>query len=484
MDFPLFHFDIMGERMLMAIIAIIHVLINHTLAVGFIPLVAFMEYYGFKQKKYDLNFGQQWDELARKIMLVAFIITTSAGAMTGVGIWFAASLINPAAIGSLIRVFYFAWFTEWIVFVLEVVFIMIYFLTWSKSNNSEKYKRRHIKFGFALAVFSWLTMAIIVGILGFMMDPGAWVGDKTFFSGFVNPVYLPQLYFRTPLSMALGGSIALFLTMFFLKKGNPVRRKAITWISFWILIWTPVCFAGGFWYYLEMPDLMFGNMPTAVGTLAFQGWYDSLLYALIGAVVVSFLFALWGFLSARTLPKIAMIFPALALLIFLGSFERVREFVRKPYVIGEYMYANALQVENYPVYKKHGILKYATYSRNYPVNDKNKIDAGRDVFMIACSRCHTASGLNNIVTKFDNMLAENKELTVDFMKGYIPGMHKVWYFMPEFPGNEKELDALAHFIKHIEENPQYLEGAQTKGIEINPLSNMNEMEEITSSEEK
>jgi hypothetical protein len=37
MDFPIFHLDFMGDRLLIAIIAVLHVLINHGLAVGFIP---------------------------------------------------------------------------------------------------------------------------------------------------------------------------------------------------------------------------------------------------------------------------------------------------------------------------------------------------------------------------------------------------------------------------------------------------------------
>jgi hypothetical protein len=117
--------------------------------------------------------------MAYKLLFVAFIITTSLGALTGVGIWFAAALANPASIGSLIRVFYFMWFAEWIIFVLEVVFIMVYFLTWKKANKSPKRKRKHILFGAGLSIFSWLTLAIIVGILGFMMEPGSWTEDKT-----------------------------------------------------------------------------------------------------------------------------------------------------------------------------------------------------------------------------------------------------------------------------------------------------------------
>ena len=42
MEFPPFHLDFFGNRMLIGVIAVIHVLINHPLAVGAMPLVTLM----------------------------------------------------------------------------------------------------------------------------------------------------------------------------------------------------------------------------------------------------------------------------------------------------------------------------------------------------------------------------------------------------------------------------------------------------------
>ena len=109
MDFPVFHLDFFGNRWLIATIAILHVLINHGLAVGMMPLVAAMEWYGHKKQ------DPRWDRLAYKILFFCFLITTTVGALTGVGIWFSVSLVNPYSIASLIRVFFWAWFTEWLV---------------------------------------------------------------------------------------------------------------------------------------------------------------------------------------------------------------------------------------------------------------------------------------------------------------------------------------------------------------------------------
>lgn len=72
MDVPIiFHLDFMGDRLLIAVIAVVHVIINHALAVGFIPIVTLMEYRGYKLKKLSHSESEQWDELAYKLMFSA-----------------------------------------------------------------------------------------------------------------------------------------------------------------------------------------------------------------------------------------------------------------------------------------------------------------------------------------------------------------------------------------------------------------------------
>ncbi len=466
MDFPVFHLDFLGNRMLIAIIAIIHVLINHAVAVGFIPLVTILEYIGYKRNTLGLTYHQKWDNLAYKLMFTAFVITTSLGAMTGVGIWFSASLVNPASIGSLIRVFFGAWFTEWFVFVVEVILIMIFFLTWKRANQTPKAKKNHIIFGISLSIFSWLTMAIIVGILGFMMDPGSWDEKKTMMSGFLNPVYFPQLLFRTTVAMMMGGTFALFLANFFLKNENEIKAKAIRFISLWILLWTTPAFVGAYLYYYEIPGFMIGNLPVAVSTQAFQEWYDFLLKVIIFSIVIALLVSISGLFTPKKLPRGLLIIPLIVMFLFMGTFERIREFIRKPYVIGDYMYANAILEDDYILYKKNGILPYATYVSNSSVGEKNKISAGRDVFRISCTRCHTTHGINSIVDNFELMYGKDKPFSIPALETYIRNMHNVRTYMPPFPGNDAELHALALYIKEIQDFPQHLEGAQIQGTPV------------------
>ncbi len=464
MDFPVFHLDFMGNRMLIAIIAIIHVIINHAMAVGLMPLVTILEYRGFRLSLAGSDEAEKWDNLAHKILFVAFVVTTSFGALTGVGIWFSASLVNPAAIGSLIRVFYGAWFTEWVVFVLEVGAIMVYFLTWKNSLSSERAKRNHVMTGAFLSIFSWLTMVIIVAILGFMMDPGNWLSRQNLITGFANPVYLPQLLFRTPVAMIMAGTFALFLTYFFLRKDNIIHRKAIRMISFWILFWTPYTMLGAYLYYYEIPKLMIGNLPVAVGTQQFLHWYGVLSKLIIFSGLVAVIVSLSGLIWPRKLPRLLVIFPLIFIFFFMGYFERIREFIRKPYVIGGYMYANTILEDELELYRTDGMLKHATYVSHAEITEENKLEAGEEVFLLSCTRCHTTYGINSVVRNFERMYGKGTAFDVEAIKTYVANMHNVKTFMPPFPGNGKELDALAYYIRNLQDYPRRLEGAQTEGV--------------------
>jgi len=456
MDFPVFHLDFLGNRMLIALIAVFHVFINHSLAVGAMPLVTAMEFWGYRRG------DERWDKLAYRILAVCFVITTTLGALTGVGIWLSTSLVNPYAIGSLIRVFFWAWFVEWLVFVAEVVFIMIYYLTWKRMQER---KAAHIAVGAVLSFFSWVTMAIITAILGFMMDPGSWTARETFVSGVFNPIYLPQLAFRTPVAMIAAGWLALFLAFFFTRRDRDLRSQAVRLISLWSLAWLPLAAAGALWYWRVIPEWMEANVPIALGTQKFSAWYDQLLVALGVMAAAVTIVAVVGALVPKRVPRAALLVPFAMTLVLLGSFERVREFIRKPYVIGDYMYANGLRVADYPLYKEEGVLRHATYTSVRAVTDDNTVEAGAEVFRLTCTRCHTASGINAVTDRLRDMYG-NGPWDRETVKYYLIGMHTARPFMPPFPGTEREAGALADYLLDLRARSRPLIGAQDEGVVI------------------
>lgn len=203
------------------------------------------------------------------------------------------------------------------------------------------------------------------------------------------------------------------------------------------MFWTPFAIAGAIYYWNVMPDAMKANMSTAVGSMDFEEYYDLLKYFIVGAASLSIILALWATFRPKKVNFALVVVPCLFVFGFLGIFERVREFVRKPYVIGNYMYSNLLREEDYPLYKKDGVLKHATYATVSEITPENKVLAGRDVFMLTCSRCHTSNGINSIVEVFENMYGKDKPLNEQAMASYIPNMHQGRAFMPPFPGNKK-----------------------------------------------
>ena len=300
-----------------------------------------------------------------------------------------------------------------------------------------------------------------------MMDPGNWLEHHSLLKGFTNPIYLPQLIFRTPVAMMMAGCFALMLGVYFVRKGNVYKAEIIRFISFWILRWTPVAAIGAFIYYWQIPRFMIGNLPVAIGTQAFQNWYTTLLHVLLIAVIVGFVVGISGIFFPRRLPRHLMVIPFITAILFLGTFERLREFIRKPYVIGEYMYANGILVDEYPLYQQTGLLANTPYSPVKTITTGNKLIAGEAVFTIACTRCHTTHGINSIVTNFEKMYGEDQPLNPEAMKAYIRGMHNVRIYMPPFPGNDAELDALAAYIANQQAEPIPLEGAQVRGVMSN-----------------
>ena len=95
MDYPIWELAL-GGGMLMAIVAIPHVIVAH-FAVGGGLLIAVTETLAVKRNDPALR------ELARRSSLVLILVSTVFGAISGVGIWVVAGLISPGAISALIR---------------------------------------------------------------------------------------------------------------------------------------------------------------------------------------------------------------------------------------------------------------------------------------------------------------------------------------------------------------------------------------------
>lgn len=427
MDFPIAEVPLIGGRLLIAIVGVIHVMISHGCAVGGSLFLVLLEYKSIREADERLN------EVTYRLARWFFILTTSVGALTGVGIWFTTNMFSPVGIGSLLRVFFWAWFVEWVVFVSEIGLVAVYYLSWHRMSPG-----KHLKLGIVYFVASLQTLVIIVGILGFQLTPGKWIGSRSFWDGFFNPTYFPQLFSRAALAGLLACGFSLFIFAF-MRNMRDVRERFLRFSGLFLLITSPIYLFATYAYYRALPVSAEKFISVALVTLQltqYAEWSKVFFFAVVGVMlavgaVLFFRRKTYGVLS---------IVPILTLILAVAQFERVREFSRKPYVINEYLYSNGLRKAELPFISDVGAVRYATWAWRGLDPAEGEAALGHMLFRLECSTCHTYRGVNGIFNK--RAILSSEEAALGFLDNY-QFSHP---YMPPFAGTQDEKEALAKFL--------------------------------------
>ena len=443
-DNPIFDMPLFGHRLIFAFDAIVHVFISHGAAVGGSIVLVLAQWLAIKTN------DRKFDELAYKILFTFFILATAIGALTGIGIWVHVNIINPAAIGALLRVFFWKWFVEWIVFNVEMVFLLWWFLTWKKYPIGTPGKSFHFKLGVTYAVSSWLTMAIITAILGFMMTPGNWLKSEfparpDYLASLFNPSWIPSLGFRTFFSVAWASAMSMFLSWFFTRDDENLRAQAMRFFGRILFGCVPLFLAFGYWYYLQFPQqakdlFVIGAITRRLATNPVLAWYLTGGLAAIATACGVFLI-----LQPKKAPLAVALLLLLGCMGLLSEFERVREFVRKPDIIYGYMYANGVRGMDVPVLNRDGFLKRAAFvpEEYKTVTEASKLIAGSYLYELECRYCHTIDGVNSIKTRIKGW----DEATIYHRIGSLNS--PATPFMPPFTGTDAERHALAAYLASL-----------------------------------
>ncbi|WP_141501099.1 c-type cytochrome [Paenibacillus luteus] len=428
MYFPTIDFGWLGNGNLIGMMAVLHVMINHAVAIGGSILVVSMEYIAIKRG------NEQLDAFAHRLTKYILIITTTVGAMTGVGIWFTTTVIIPDAIGSLLRIFHWAWFTEWLVFVSEVILLLTYFYTWDKWRGAKK--RLHFKIGIALCVMSWVTLVIITGILAAQINPGNWVETLSFWDAFLNETWVPSTLFRTFAAITLGVAVLTPLTSLVMKDKKD-RHLVFRMFGKWLIVSVPLMIVFGTWYLKSLPD----KAQTLVVWATGMSDYAFIIINVLGLLVI-FILGVTLLNAKPKFPLVLAIFTGVFSLALIAEFEIVRENIRKPYIIYNYMYGNGTLVEHTEKLKKEGALANSVFASVKEVTEENKIEAGEQLFRMQCIQCHSIDGPR----KSRVLTSRAKDWSEEALAGFIPNMHEVRDVMPPALMNEEEIKALAAYI--------------------------------------
>jgi len=449
MEYPLFEVPRLGGGMLIAIVAILHVVIAH-FAVGAGVYLAVTHTVALRRG--DALLLRYLRDHGQFVVLLSFVL----GALTGVGIWVTIGLVSPAATSRLIHNFVWAWAIEWCFFVIEIAAGYVYYYGWGRLSPG-----KHVAVAWIYAIAAWLSLVVINGILTFMLTPSRWAemvrdaaagqpfnADVGFWLGLFNQTYWPSLILRTVSSLALA---AIFVAVVVNARRAYTREERQRIINFgaWFMAPLVLMVPAGVWYFAELPEMarLFVQGRAIAMTLFFA-------FGLVSSLAIGF-YAYFGLLRARRYINLET---SLLLLVFAviatGSMEFVREGVRKPYLIYGYLYSNGIPALGDMPRRiaRDGILAHTPFVRapGQTLADVQKLplpEQGRLVFQAECRICHEIDGTNGIRHLVDGksrelLLAQVKEL-------------EKWAYMPPFHGIEKEMKALVEYLLQLYQGAGY-----------------------------
>ena len=434
--YPFWEVPVWTSGIFIALIATFHILPSH-LATGAFWFNVFIERKALKENRPGLL------DFIKRYTLMILIFCFVYGSLTGVGIWFAATVASPRSISALIHNYVWGWATEWVFFILEIVTIYIYYYTLDKVSP-----KTHMRIGWIYAWSAWISMIIITGILAFMLSSDSWIRTGGFFDGFFNSTYWPQLFSRTALMLGIAGLYAIISAsgMENEKDRNDVIRSASIWGM------AGMVFGGIFsaWFLYKMPDAAKG-----LGLSGGLPYLKNMLYAAVVCYALVFLYMLVaGLLRPQLAGKTLGILMLVVLFLGIGAGEGFREGVRRPYIISQFMYGNQIIAADVPAKAiksekelfKDGFLAHIYFVPEglRTITPENEKAVGHIIARHQCGNCHTfdADGkmraLSGLFTRLGMTSKDDIAGWMDAMEGYA--------YMPPFLGSEEEKQAVAAFL--------------------------------------
>ncbi|WP_421900520.1 cytochrome ubiquinol oxidase subunit I [Maridesulfovibrio sp.] len=426
MEYPIWHLTTFGGGFWIAVIATIHVFVAQFAVGGGLFLVV-TEKLAYRTESSELL------DYVKKHSKFFLLLTMVFGGGTGVALWFTMALLSPQGTLVLVREFLFAWATEWVWFVGEIVALLIYYYYWDKMN-----RRDHLVIGWFYFIFAFLSLFTINGVVSFMLTPGVWVETRSFWDAIFNPTFWPALFFRTALCGMLAGLFG-FVTAARIKD-KDLRCMLVRFCGIWTLTGLVLTIFSGYWYLSAIP----AEQAMQVVHKSHRVAYFMKVFKYTAPVLL-----FGGLFMAICAPRRVNFSSAMVLLVvslmFYGSFEFMREAGRKPYVVWDEVYSTNITVAQAKELHGESILQNAKWVPQdlREITDENRLKAGSWLYQMECGPCHAINGpLNDIVPRTASYTAEG-------IAAFISGMGKINKYMPEFIGTAEERKVLAEYIHSV-----------------------------------
>lgn len=452
MNYPFWDIPHLGSGWVIGLIAIYHVMISQfAVGGGFYLLLAERK----ALRMTDPTLRADWLKQLASHSKFFLILTAVFGTVSGVGIWFAIGLTHPEATSTLIHNFVFGWAMEWVFFMVELTTIAVYYYTWNRIPE-----KLHLKVGWVYAGASVATLIIINGILSFMLTPGdTWIGvagtgheASKFWNAFFNPTYWPSLLLRTCVCASLAGIWALITASRIDGDKHPeLKISKVQWSVKWLV---PSFVAMPFlmiWYYAMVPASQRALLTLGIDTINSGTFSTVTRMALIIIVTSATIIWVAYFLAYRN-PKEFNLAHAIAVLLLAlmatGAGEYSREMLRKPYVIGRWMYSNGVRVPYVSRINTQGYLAESNWVWNGAgTGTASSYSRGEAIFRGECGSCHTLQGYRPLAHLLEGRDRANIHNFIVMLHDTDP-RHDSPYrkFMPPMVGTDQDVNDLTDFL--------------------------------------
>jgi len=444
MHYPWWYVPHATAPMLIAAISVVHVLVSHyAVGGGFFLAVETGHAYRTGNRDY-LGY-------LRRHARFFILLTVAFGAITGVGIWWTIGLASPLATEVLIRTFVFGWAMEWVFFVVEIAAAFIFYYYWGRLAQ-----KTHLTIGWIYALAAWISLVLITGITAFMLNPGGWIESRSFWVGFLNPQFVPQVIARTGGALLLT-SLYVYLHASLSIKDASLRNLVASRSARPALLGAVMITMGGALWHYFLPA-------SAKAILALAAPLNILMALIFALTAVVFVLLYLG--PYRNPGWLSPGFAAALLLFGLAAFstgEFIREAVRKPYIVYNVVLGNQILPDEVRAMRASGYLESGTWTRAYvaerdpqlvvggKIDEKrllalpkeDQIELGHVLFQYHCNDCHAARGGYSAAGR---LLQGRPPAMIRSLVEHLELSH---FFMPPWAGTPEEAELITEYLASI-----------------------------------